>query len=209
MEAYPQELTCGARYAICATMDDVGGRLRELRLARGWSLKKLASKAGLSESFMSRVERNVSSLSIASLDSISNALGVQLTELLTTSVPPGEPEDPQECRVFRHDEQWMISIPNSSVTYRDLALQHRRWPFEILVNEFEEGYIHPVVAHDCEEFGYVLEGHVTLKTESQTHELSRGDCYFIQPNTKHTYHTGPNKKASVLMVSSKHFLVRV
>ena len=63
---------------------DLGARIRSLRLARGETLRKLAAQAGVTESFLSQVERGVASPSIASVQRIARALGTSIAELFAT-----------------------------------------------------------------------------------------------------------------------------
>src|SRR4030095_15694718 len=63
---------------------DLGARIRALRLARGETLRKLAAEAGVTESFLSQVERGVASPSIASVQRIARALGTSIAELFAT-----------------------------------------------------------------------------------------------------------------------------
>src|SRR6266566_3996807 len=55
---------------------DVGERLRELRRFRRCTLRAIAERSGLSESFLSQVERGRSSASIASLKRFADELDV-------------------------------------------------------------------------------------------------------------------------------------
>ena len=63
---------------------DLGARIRALRLARGETLRQLAAQAGVTESFLSQVERGVASPSIASVQRIARALGTSIAELFAT-----------------------------------------------------------------------------------------------------------------------------
>jgi len=60
---------------------DLGARIRALRLARGSTLRQLAAQAGVTESFLSQVERGVAAPSIASVQRIARALGQSIAEL--------------------------------------------------------------------------------------------------------------------------------
>ena len=60
---------------------DLGARIRTLRVGRGETLRKLAAQAGVTESFLSQVERGVASPSIASVQRIARALGTSIAEL--------------------------------------------------------------------------------------------------------------------------------
>ncbi len=67
----------------------LGEKLLLLREAQGLSLRTLAERAELSASFISQVERDEASPSIASLERITRALGVDLAHLF--SHEPAEP----------------------------------------------------------------------------------------------------------------------
>jgi transcriptional regulator with XRE-family HTH domain len=63
---------------------DLGARIRARRMARAETLRKLAAEAGVTESFLSQVERGVASPSIASVQRIARALGTSIAELFAT-----------------------------------------------------------------------------------------------------------------------------
>lgn len=63
---------------IIQYMIDVGQFIRSLRTSREWTLRDLSQRCNLSVSFLSQVERGLSSLTITSLDAICGALGVSL-----------------------------------------------------------------------------------------------------------------------------------
>lgn len=68
---------------------DLGARIRALRLARGATLRQLAAEAGVTESFLSQVERGVASPSIASVQRIARALGQSIAELFAADERAG------------------------------------------------------------------------------------------------------------------------
>src|SRR3954454_13932184 len=75
---------------------DVGERLRDIRRLRHATLRTIADRAGVSESFLSQVERGKASASIASLRLISCALGDSVSDFF-------EPTGPPQPRVLRRD----------------------------------------------------------------------------------------------------------
>ena len=58
---------------------DVASRLRELREARGISMRTLAAKSGLSPNALSMIERSKTSPSVSTLYKLADALGVSIT----------------------------------------------------------------------------------------------------------------------------------
>src|SRR5207237_8406269 len=81
-----------------STEIDVGERLQALRRYRRCTLRVVAKRSGLSESFLSQVERGRASASIASLRRIADALGVSMADLVEQDRLPGP-------RVLRRGER--------------------------------------------------------------------------------------------------------
>ena len=59
----------------------IGNRIKELRTAKGWTQAKLAEKSGVEPSNISHIERAATKLSLPTMVSIANALGVTLDEI--------------------------------------------------------------------------------------------------------------------------------
>src|SRR4051794_23981029 len=68
---------------------DLGGRIRARRLARHETLRALAERAAVTESFLSQVERGVASPSIASVQRIARALDTSIAELFAADDTAG------------------------------------------------------------------------------------------------------------------------
>ena len=62
----------------------LGAKLRQLRTERGLSVRTLAARSGFSPSFISQVEADAASPSIASLEKIVNQLGVTLGQFFSS-----------------------------------------------------------------------------------------------------------------------------
>ena len=59
----------------------IGNRIKEIRTAKGWTQAKLAEKSGVEPSNISHIERAATKLSLPTLVSIANSLGVTLDEI--------------------------------------------------------------------------------------------------------------------------------
>lgn len=62
--------------------DAVAARIRELRMARGWSQDRLALEAGLSKDAVSRIERGERSARLDTLERLGAAVGLSLPKLV-------------------------------------------------------------------------------------------------------------------------------
>src|SRR4051794_26157316 len=63
---------------------ELGERLRAIRQLRRRTLKEIASAAEISESFLSQLERGRANATIATLQRLSKALGIEVSDLFTT-----------------------------------------------------------------------------------------------------------------------------
>ena len=88
---------------MAATELQLGPRIRSLRQARQVTLRELAERAGVTESFLSQVEREVTSPSIASVQRIARALDLGIAELFVDEPPLG--------RVVRRADRRRIVYP--------------------------------------------------------------------------------------------------
>src|SRR5919109_2204220 len=109
---------------------DVGERLRAIRRSRRAALRTIAARSGLSESFLSQVERGRSSASIASLRRIAEALGVSMADLFEPDGVPGP-------RVLRRADRPALSfgILGRKMLLTPRPLQH----LEVFAGEVEPG----------------------------------------------------------------------
>ena len=60
----------------------VGERIRNLRLNKKWSLRVLGKRAHLSHAYIGRIEKGETKPSVSSLESLAEALGVDVFDLI-------------------------------------------------------------------------------------------------------------------------------
>jgi transcriptional regulator with XRE-family HTH domain len=176
---------------------DVGERLRAIRHLRRATLKTVADRAGLSESFLSQVERGRANASIASLKRIAGALGVAVADLFEPNGSQGRP------RVLRRDLRPMLTFGTLG---RKFMLTPR--PLEnlqVIVGELDaEGSTgdEPYTHGDSEELLVVLEGVVSLQLGTEVFELAAGDSIDYRSSTPHRLTNGGDDTAEVMWIIS-------
>src|SRR5919206_975662 len=175
---------------------DVGERLRELRRFRRCTLRTIAERSGLSESFLRQVERGRSSASIASLRRIADALGVSIADLF-------EPGDLPGPRVLRRDERpaLQFGILGRKLLLTPKPLHH----LEVFMGELEmggstgeEAYAHG----DSEELFVVLSGTVQLELGGERFDLESGDSIDYRSSTPHRISNSGDELAEVMWIIS-------
>lgn len=179
------------------TRVDVGERLRAIRKLRRVTLRTVAERAELSESFLSQVERGRANASVASLKRIAGALGVSVADLFEPNGRTTRPRVlPQESR--------------PSLTFGTLGRKFMLTPrplehLQVMVGEFEPGGStgdEPYTHGDSEELLLVLAGRVHLQLGSELLDLSQGDSVNYRSSTPHRVSNRGDEPAEVLFVIS-------
>ena len=170
----------------------LGPRIRALRLARNITLRELAGRAGVTESFLSQVEREVTSPSIASVQRIARALDLAIAELFTEDVPHG--------RVVRRGERRRISYPGLGAVDEFLTsgLDGR---MQLILSTIEPGggTGDEAYSHDSdEEVVVVLSGRLELWVANEHHVLEAGDSVTYSSRLKHRNRNTGDTTAVVL-----------
>lgn len=165
-------------------MSDVGGRIRDMRQARSFTLVQLAAAAELSHPFLSQLERGLASPSMASLERIARALGTSQVELLSVDEPRVDRASEPPVSVVRAGRG--TSGVYSEGTARMLVEGARAFhPMEYLSTNAEYG---DSFAHDEDEWVYVLEGSVEIDVASPDPLLlASGDAVYLAGGTSHRY----------------------
>ena len=168
----PSESTAAALAAI-------GMRIREARLERDMTLQALADACGLSPSMLSLVERGRASPSIGSLIVIANALGVPMSELVVD-----QPAD-EEKLVVRPSEQRLVETAAHVV--RRIIREDRTRGVSIALNEYapHTGATEKPITHNGFEYGFILDGKLTVEVDGTTHVLERGDLISYNSRRPH------------------------
>lgn len=175
---------------------DVGERLRAIRRMRRCTLRTVAERSGLSEGFLSQVERGRSNASIASLRRIADALGVSVSDLF-------EPNGPPRPRVLRRDDRPALTF---GVLGRKLLLTPKPLHhLEVFVGELGRGGStgpEPYAHGDSEELFVVLSGSVQLELGGELHQLEHGDSIDYRSSTPHRIVNVGDELAEVMWIIS-------
>ena len=149
---------------------DLGARIRALRLASGLTLRRVAADAGVTESFLSQVERGVASPSIATVQRIARALGQSIAELFAADERAGIVVRARDRR--RVVYQGLGAIDEFLTRATDGKLQVILSTIEPGGGTGDEAYTHD----SDEEVVVVLEGSLDLWVGPEHFRLETGDA---------------------------------
>jgi len=172
-------------------MEDIGLKIKELRLMKGLTLKQLSEKTSLSVSFLSQIERGTTSLAIQSLRKISDALDVDIVYFFDSKK--------KEKYVVRKEEQKPFEIKHLKSKYvrlngefpnRSLA------PFLVTLRPNQKKT--STFSFFGEEFYYVLKGAFLFYVGEEKYLLREGDAIHFPSKLPH-YGENPLNEETVLL----------
>lgn len=157
---------------------DIGAKVKELRTLKGLTQEELADRAELSKGFISQLERDLTSPSIATLMDILQCLGTTLGEFFN--------ETAEEQIVFgKQDyfEKYDSELKNEIKWIIPNAQKNVMEP--IMLTLEPGGSTYPDNPHEGEEFGYVLQGAVSIHIGSKIYKAKKGESFYFTPDKKH------------------------
>jgi transcriptional regulator with XRE-family HTH domain len=175
----------------------IGNRIRLLRQARKMTLQDLADATKLSPSMLSLVERGRAAPSIQSLVVLCSALNVTMSDLLAT-----EPVDDEQV-VVRTSDRPFVKIGRDVI--RRVLREDRSRGLSVAVNEYEPNTGSSLTrgAHSGFEYGYVLEGALTVELENVSYQLKAGDLIAFPSKRPHRFWNNGKKRARTLWLNLK------
>lgn len=170
----------------------IGERIRTARLAQGMTLQSLAAAANLSPSMLSLVERGRATPSIGSLVVISNCLGVAMSDLVAAG------SSANHGVVVRVADQQIVETANHVI--RRIIREDRARGVSIAINEYQPntGNSDQPVSHDGYEYGFVLEGTLSVEVDGTPFALARGDLISYSSRKLHRLWNYTNENVRTL-----------
>ena len=172
---------------------DIGKKLKELRLKNDLTLGDLASRSELTKGFLSQVERNLTTPSIATLEDILEVLGSNLSEFFH--------EEPERKVVFTTQDffedvqedytiEWVI--PN--------AQKNQMEPILLTLHPHKKSHV--MSSYQGEEFGYVLKGAITIVCGNEKYKVKAKETFYLDGEKSHYLYNHGTTEAKVLWITT-------
>ena len=156
----------------------IGSKIKELRVLKGLTQEELADRAELSKGFISQLERDLTSPSIATLVDILQCLGTDLKTFF---------DDTEDDRVVFKKEDYFektdTELHNVIEWIIPNAQKNIMEPIRLTLEP--GGSTYPDNPHEGEEFGYVLQGSISIHIGSKTYRAKKGESFYFTPDKKH------------------------
>lgn len=175
---------------------DIGDRIRRLRLQRGLTQEELADRCELSKGFISLLERDLTSPSIATLMDILESLGSDLRTFFS--------ETGEEKLVFGENDIFVKEDPEGiRGSIRWLVPSAQKNDMEpILLELGPGGETAEDDPHEGEEFGYVLSGSLKIILGDRIERVKRDESFYFRPTAPHRLVNAGKTPCRVLWVST-------
>jgi transcriptional regulator with XRE-family HTH domain len=157
----------------------IGSRIRAARQAQRLTIEHVADATGLTKGFLSRVERDLTSPSVASLVTLCQVLSISVGDLFT--VP--------ETHLTRRDDGPRISLGGEGIVERLLTARSER-RLQIIQAEIGphgrgESELYAV---DCEvDVLHIVSGRLTLIMTNESFDLETGDTLSFPGREPHSW----------------------
>lgn len=173
----------------------IGAKIKELRVQKSLTQEELADRAELSKGFISQLERDITSPSIATLVDILQCLGTNLEEFFTGTT--------SEQVVFKKND------------YFEKVDQELSNKIEWIIPNAQKNMMEPILLtlepggstyldnpHEGEEFGFILSGSITIHLGNKTHKAKKGESFYFTSNKNHYIAASGKTGATLLWVST-------
>ena len=177
---------------------NLGPRLKALREGKKLSIRGLSRETSLAASFLSALEANKTTVSVARLKNILDVLGTTLGEFFS------EEPAPAAKVVYRTAELVEISGQKNGISFKEVAAGRPGRVLQLLLEEYKPGADtgEEMYQHEAQEAGVVLEGELELIIDGQHHRLRPGDAYYFDSRLPHRWRNPGKKTVKAISVNS-------
>ncbi|MBR6737368.1 MAG: cupin domain-containing protein [Clostridia bacterium] len=171
----------------------IGDKIKRLRLQCNLTQEELANRCELTKGYISQLENDLTSPSIATLIDILSALGTSLNEFFS--------EEQEEKIVFKEND--FIEKITEKSTLNWLVPNAQKNVMEPMLIELAPSAVtEEDVPHEGEEFGYVLSGEIVIHLGSKRHACKKGESFYFTADKSHFIENKKDKTAKFLWISS-------
>jgi len=171
----------------------IGERLKRLRMINSLTQEELASRADLTKGYISQLENDATSPSIATLKDILDVFGVSMQEFFS--------EITDEDIVYGKDARVQATDDDDKIKVELLVpgAQNREMdPVLVTLDPGAEMEEQPF--HEGEEFGFVLLGKVQLRLDDRLYTVKKDECFYFTSDKKHAVKNIGRGLAKILWV---------
>ncbi|MGL4991213.1 MAG: helix-turn-helix domain-containing protein [Sarcina sp.] len=174
---------------------DIGKKIKSLRIEKSLTQEELANRCELSKGFISQLENNITSPSIATLIDILDILGTSLQEFFN--------ENTNEKIAFTNNDMFEKVNEDLKFTIKWLIPNAQKNEMEpVLLTLKENGRFHLEQPHAGEEFGFVLLGSIKLHLGSKSVLVKKNESFYFKARENHFIENTFNGDSKIIWVAT-------
>jgi transcriptional regulator with XRE-family HTH domain len=181
-------------FPASTNLPDVGEVLRRLRLQRGLSIRDVADGCGISQSFLSMVERGDSDISLGRLAKIADFFEHDIGSLLGYSTRLSKPRFITDFERNRIDR-------GPGVDYEVIHLAGLEIELNVMKLSPKSSFDN-AISHEGFDVVYVVKGEVVLCVGEDEYPMQEGQCAYYSAAYRHRIANRTTKQATVLGVTT-------
>jgi len=174
---------------------NIGEKIKELRLRHQLTQEELADRAELSKGFISQLERDLTSPSIATLVDLLQCLGTDLKGFFS---------DSEDTQVVFHKTDYFVKEDDESGNSIEWVVPNaqKNEMEPILLTLAAGGKTSVYNPHQGEEFGYVLKGKILINKGRESYRAKKGESFYFAATSEHYIENVGSGEAKIIWVSS-------
>lgn len=174
---------------------NIGEKIKRLRTANSLTQQELADRCELTKGYISQLERDLTSPSIATLTDILECLGTDLGSFFN--------EATDVKVVFKEEDVFVKEETEDNYTINWIIPNAQKNKMEPILVELDSyGRTKLDEPHEGEEFGYVLTGTIMLYYGSHAFKVKKGESFYFKTNKNHYIENTGKNIARVIWVST-------
>lgn len=170
----------------------IGERLKELRTARGMSLRQLAALADVSPTLLSQIERSVTDPSLETMRRLAGVFGASVASLFADTAAPS-------VWISRPGERSMLTAPKGRVSYERLTAGNGQ--LEVLRAVLLPGEVSADEprGHASTECVYVISGELTAQIDGVGYPIAAGESISFDSRLPHRYCNSSSTPTEIIL----------
>ena len=172
---------------------ELGNKIKQLRLHFNLTQEELADRCELTKGYISQLENELTSPSIATLVDILSALGTNLKEFFSDEV--------EEKIIFKEED--FIEKDSGALKINWLVNNAQKNAMEpIMVELMPTKFTEADVPHEGEEFGYVLQGSIIVHLGNKKYRCNKGESFYFSSSRTHYMENPTDRVAKFLWIAT-------
>ena len=163
-------------------MEDIGIRLKKVRVTHNLSQRQLARSSGVSNAMICLIERGRNKPSLGLLKNLLDVFPISVSEFFSLELQ----EEPAKV-FYKKDE--LTEIGNDLISYRQLGSNAQKNNLQLMYERYQPGADtgRSMIIHEAEEGGIVISGRLEVTVGDKTRILGPGDAYLFNSSTPHRF----------------------